>query len=282
MSEQGFYCQFPSNASTDINKDNTLSHYTNNFKQPLELKEDYDVGLAEIQYPQSWNNIRAKSNTIEIRYSYPRSKRVRYMVKEVPPGYYENIPDLIDVIKSIYGSTRDRRLTGAKVTLIGLEITYNATTRRVFVNADNLKLKIKKADGKMHTPKVYQAQIKLNDDVARLLGFKNGTVIKKGKSLTGDFAATRSGGLHNMYVYTDCIHPQPHPDGNVNILRAIAIDEELSKKYVSKRFQKIFYYPLKMKTITSISFDLRDDTGKHIGFDIGKVLIVLHFRKRNL
>ena len=118
MSEQGFYCQFPSNASTDINKDNTLSHYTNNFKQPLELKEDYDVGLAEIQYPQSFNNIRAKSNTIAIRYSYPRSKRVRYMVKEVPPGYYENIPDLIDVIKSIYGSTRDRRLTTTKVTPI--------------------------------------------------------------------------------------------------------------------------------------------------------------------
>ena len=65
------------------------------------------------------------------------------MVKEVPPGYYENIPDLIDVIKSIYGSTRDK-LTGAKVTLIGLEIAYNATTRRVFVNADNLKLRIKK------------------------------------------------------------------------------------------------------------------------------------------
>ena len=282
MTERGFYCQFPSNASTDINKDNTLSRYTNNFKQPLELKEDYDVGLAEIQYPQSWNNVRAKSNTIEITYSYPKSKKERYMVKEVPPGYYENIPDLIDVIKSIYGSTRDRRLTAAKVTLIGLEITYNSTTRRVFVNADNMKLKIKRANGTMHSPKVYQAQIKLNDDVARLLGFKNGTVIKKGKSVTSDFAATRSGGLHNMYVYTDCIHPQPHPDGNVNILRTIAIDEELSKTYVSKRFQKIFYYPLKMKTINSISFDLRDDTGKHIGFDIGKVLIVLHFRKRNL
>ena len=282
MSDQGFFVQFPSNASMNIYENNKLSSYTNNFEQPLVLNEEYDVGLAEIQFPQNWNNIRAGSNTFEMRYSYPRSKRERYMVKEIPPGYYENIPDLIDVIKSIYGSTRDRRLTGAKVTLIGLEITYNSTTRRVFVNADNLKVRIKKVDGTIHEPKVYQAQIKLNDDVARLLGFKNGTVIKKGKSLTSDFAATRSGGLHNMYVYTDCIHPQPHPDGNVNILRTIAIDEELSKKYVSKRFQKIFYYPLKMKTITSISFDLRDDTGKHIGFDIGKVLIVLHFRKRNL
>ena len=137
MTAQGFTCQFPSNASTHIYENNTLSSYTNNFEQPLVLNEEYDVGLAEIQYPQSWNNIREGSNTIEIRYSYPKSKRERHMVKEVPPGYYENIPDLIDVIKSIYGSTRDRRLTLATVTLIGLEITYNSTTRRVFINADN-------------------------------------------------------------------------------------------------------------------------------------------------
>ena len=63
------------------------------------LNEEYDVGLAEIQFPQSLNNIREGSNTIEIGYSYPKSKRERHMVKKVPPGYYENIPDLIDVIK---------------------------------------------------------------------------------------------------------------------------------------------------------------------------------------
>ena len=282
MSDQGFFVQFPSNASMDIYENNKLSSYTNNFEQPLVLNEEYDVGLAEIQFPQNWNNIRAGSNTFEIRYSYPKTKRKRYMVKEIPPGYYENIPDLIEVIKSIYGSTKDRRLTGAKVTLVGLEITYNATTRRVTINTNNLKLKIRKADGKLHVPSAYQAQIKLNDDVARLLGFKNGTVIKKGKSLTSEFAAVKSGGVHQMYVYTDCIHPQPHPDGNVSILRTVAIDEDREKNFISKRFQKIFYYPLKLRTITTISFDLYDDTGKHVVFDSGKVLIVLHFRKRNL
>ena len=151
----------------------------------------------------------------------------------MPPGYYENISDLIEVIKSIYGSTQDRRLTTTKVTLIGLEIAYNSSTRRVLINADNLKLKIKRESGKMVTPKVHTAQIKLNGDVARLLGFKNGTVIKKGNSLTSEYAATPSGGLHQMYLYTDCIHPQPHPDGNVNIIRTIAIDEESNKKYIS-------------------------------------------------
>ena len=118
--------------------------------------------------------------------------------------------------------------------------------------------------------------------MAKLLGFRHGTIIEKGNSLTSEFAATPNAGFNQMYLYTDCIHPQPHPDGNVNILRTIAIDEEPNRKYVSKRFEKVFYYPLKAQTLTTISFDLLDDTGKHVGFDTGKVLIVLHFRRKNL
>ena len=68
MTDQGFYVQFPSNASTNIYTNNTLSSYTNNFKEPLVLKEDYDVGVAEIQYPQSFNNVREGRKTIKIGY----------------------------------------------------------------------------------------------------------------------------------------------------------------------------------------------------------------------
>ena len=85
----------------DVFKTNTLSSYTNNFKQPLVLKGEYDVGLAEIQYPRSWNDIRAGSNTFEIFYSYHPNIIDHHMFKEVTPGYYENIPDLIKVIESI-------------------------------------------------------------------------------------------------------------------------------------------------------------------------------------
>ena len=285
MSDQGFYLPCPSNASMHIFEDNTLSSFTVNLPQPLVLKDQYDVGLAEIQYPQSWNNIRKGSNTFEIVYSYPhktgKKKKEKHMVKKVPPGYYGNIPDLIKVIKSIYGSTLDKKSTD-KVKLIGMDITYNPSTRRVHISADNLKLRIKRKSEKMDTPKVQHAEITLNGDVARLLGFMNGTVIAKGASLTSTFAATPSGGLHQMYLYADCIHPQPHPDGDVNILRTIAIDGEPHRDYVSKRFLKVYYYPLKPHTVTTIKFDILDDTGKHIGFDAGKVLVVLHFRKRKL
>ena len=281
MSDQGFYLPCPSNASMAIYKANTLSSFTVNLPQPLSLKGEYDVGLAEIQYPQSWNNIRKGQNTFEILYSYPRTGKEKHMTKEVPPGYYEKISDLIEVIKTIYGSTKDKKSTD-KVKLIGLEITYNPSTRRVLISADKLKLKIKRDNGKTYTSKVHDATILLNNDVARLLGFNHGMIIRKGSSLESMFAATPSGGTHQMYLYTDCIHPQPHPDGYVNILRTIAIDAELNRKYVSKTFDPPYYFPLKVHTLTTIKFDLLDDTGKHIAFDAGKVLIVLHFRKRNL
>ena len=95
----------------DIFKTNTLSSHIVKFKQPIVLKGEYDVGLAEIQYPRSWNNIRTGGNTFEIFYSYPRNGKERNMIKEVTPGYYENIPDMIDVIKSTYQSTLDKKST---------------------------------------------------------------------------------------------------------------------------------------------------------------------------
>ena len=282
MSDEGFTLQCPSNASMNIFKENTLSSFTVNLPQPLELKGMYDVGLAEIQYPQSWNNVRKGSNTIDITYSYPypRAGKDRAMTKEVPPGYYDDIPQLISVIMGIYGSTTEKKST-TKVKLIGLNMTYNSSTRRVTIDADNMKLKIRRdSTGRLHTPKLQKVTLKFNGDVARLLGLRDGTVISKGYSKSSEFAATPSGGFHQMYLYTDCIHPQPHPDGNVTILRTIAIDGEPNRQYLSKRFQSIYYFPLKVSTITTIKFDLYDDTGKHVGFDTGKVLIVLHFRKK--
>lgn len=282
MTDQGFYLSCPSNASMEIYKDNTLSSFTINLPQPLALKGEYDVGLAEIQYPQSWNNVRKGQNTIEFSYTTGSGRgKAKHMVKQIPPGYYENIPDLIQMIKNIYGSALDKKST-VKAKLIGLEMTYNSSTRRVLINTDKLKLKIKRDDGKMYSPKVHNATIILRDDVARLLGFQNGAVIKKGSSAESAFAATPSGGMHQMYLYSDCIHPQPHPDSYVNVLRTMAIDAELNRTYVSKSFDPPYYYPLKNDTLATIKFDLLDDTGKHIAFDTGKILIVLHFRKRRL
>ena len=273
MDEDSFYLPCPSNSSMKIFPDNTLAAFTVNLETALELSSDYEVGLCELQYPQSWDNIRKGNNAFQIAYRLPRGREVTD-TREVPPGYYEKIPDVIRAIKNSYSATRRKNMS-----LLGLEMEYNPSTRRVNVNTMKMKLSIKRLDGR-EQEKAADASIMLKDDIARLLGFRNGTIIETGKDITSEFAATPSGGFHQMYLYTDIIEPQPHPDAYVQILRTIAVEESSDRLYKCLPFQKVYYMALQKHYINSISFQILDDTEKKVGFDYGKVVPILHFRKR--
>ena len=172
-------------------------------------------------------------NGFTISYQSPRQAgKWTTIDKEVPPGYYATIPDLFHAIMSVYGSTDKKNQT-----LVGLEMTYNSTTRRVSISTDKLRIQFQKSDVTSRTPKARDAYITFNGDIARLLGFADKTTVEKGKKIKSKFPATVSGGFHQMYVYTDIIEPQPHPDGNVQILRTIPVEGKPNNDYLSKRFQ---------------------------------------------
>jgi hypothetical protein len=42
----------------DYFPDNTLTHFTTRFPQMMDLERSWEIGLAEIQYLQSWYNIK--------------------------------------------------------------------------------------------------------------------------------------------------------------------------------------------------------------------------------
>ena len=277
-SSDSFFLQCPSNASMHIFPNNTLAEYTNHLETPLEMETNqWEVGLCEIQYPQAWHNVRRGSNGFIISYQSPRQAgKWTTIDKEVPPGYYATIPDLLSAIEEVYGSTDKKNQT-----LIGLEMEYNATTRRVSISTDQLRIQFELSNGNSRTPKARDAYITFNGDIARLLGFADKAMVEKGKKIQSKFPATVSGGFHQMYVYSDIIEPQPHPDGNVQILRTIPVEGKPNNDYLSKRFQNVYYMPVSKQSFSTIHFQILDDTGKKIGFDFGKVLIVLHFRRRN-
>jgi hypothetical protein len=147
MTAESFYLQCPSNASMHIFPTNTLSDFTVHLDTPLDVGEAYEVGLCEIQYPQSWDNVRRGSNTIHISYEYLMQGREKETAKEIPPGYYSTIPKLIEAIMSAYGATKKKNAT-----LHGLDMKYNPTTRRASVSAGNMLLRIRRKNGKVHTP----------------------------------------------------------------------------------------------------------------------------------
>jgi hypothetical protein len=55
-----FYLTLPSNSSMDYFPDNTLTHFTTRLPQMMDLDGSCEIGLAEIQYPHSWYNIKQR------------------------------------------------------------------------------------------------------------------------------------------------------------------------------------------------------------------------------
>ena len=270
-----FYLQCASGASMDIFEGNVISEYTVHLPTAIELTNDYEVGLCEIQYPNSWDNIRRGKNKIIFK-AIVGGKDELTSETEVPAGYYKSIDALVKTLQGIINVRGSRGKSKNTTYLAGLKVRYDSMRKCVRFDARRFAQRGNER-GEIITKNV---SLTLTGDVSRLCGFNNNVVIKAGSITESAFPATVSGGFHQMYVYCDIIHPQPHPDGEVNILRTIAVSGEAKHEYISKQYKNIYYIPVAKNIITNISFKILDNTGERIGFNFGKALIYLHFQPR--
>ena len=64
--ETEFYVTLPSNSSMEYFPDNKTSNFVTKLSRTLQLDGEWEVGLAEIDYPHTWYNIREGKNSVEI------------------------------------------------------------------------------------------------------------------------------------------------------------------------------------------------------------------------
>ena len=243
-----FYC--PSNSSMSIYVGNKISHFTTKLSTPLEMNSEYEVGLSEIQYPNSWYNIRPKLNQYVLHRLNFVGVQSNANVLRVKPKYYHTVDEVIGAM--------DKRLLNN----FHIQIRYDSTTRRVTIVAGK--------DGR----------IKLRNDLARVLGFDHDTLIR-GTTQVGAYLATPSGGFTAMYVYTDIIQEQFVGDYNATLLRTIPIQGRKHGDPINSNiFNTIYYMPVSKRLINTIEIKLADDGGAPVVFTEGKVIVVLHFRRK--
>ena len=86
-----------------IYPDNTVSQFKVNMREPLELNDEWEVGLSELQYPLAWDNIQVGSNHLLIRWRFKNAKEGKpYMIwKNVPAGYYGDTASLVSKINEM-------------------------------------------------------------------------------------------------------------------------------------------------------------------------------------
>ena len=61
-----FYLTLPSNTSLQYYPENTVAQFTTQLAHPIDLQGQWEVRLAEIQYPHSWHNINEGEGWISI------------------------------------------------------------------------------------------------------------------------------------------------------------------------------------------------------------------------
>ena len=86
-------------------------------------------------------------------------------------------------------------------------------------------------------------------------------------------------GFDTLYIYTDVVEPRNVGDTLAPLLRAVPISGR-NGDTVSARFTNVHYVPLLRSNFDSIEVDIRNDMGRRVPFEYGRVTVTLHFRRR--
>jgi hypothetical protein len=91
-----FYLTLPSNSSMDYFPNNTLASFTTRLPEMLDLDGSWEIGLAEIQYPHSWYNVRI--NEVWVLFTDGHYEK---HVLVLPEGYYASPKRIVKALEAM-------------------------------------------------------------------------------------------------------------------------------------------------------------------------------------
>lgn len=270
MSE--FYMTLLSNSSMNIYPENKTSTFTVQIPRPVRLEGDWDVALAEIQYPYSFFTLQEGENKIEIRTHSATTEFVDSKGKKIPPtawstlqitpGFYD---DVKEIIKAVNGAIKQ------------------ATKLVDFFQIDNNSKRVSsKRSNTVQVGETVIASFKLHGRLALQLGFRPNEEVSS--AIRAPHAANVTSGIPDiMLIYCDIIEPQIFGDSWSKLLRTLNTSDG-SANYFSKpcsvEFNQLQYLQIQRKQFDTVRIDIRDIAGKLMPFQYGTLCVKLHFKKR--
>ena len=247
MEEAQFFLLLPSNASLNLYSDNTLTSYIVQLPEPIILEGEYEVGLQSIIWPRTFNNITESSK--RLYYQTPSGLADVVLLSK---GYYESMTSLIDHInKQLKEDVAEN-----------IHTKFEPQSEKVFVTVKN------------------GYQLLLSNDLSQILGFGN-EMKTISQSQYSPFVSDLSGGMQCLYVYSDIVSFQIVGDTKARLLKVLPVEGKHGDA-IYRSFDVPTYYPVGTKEFQDIKIDIRDGSGRKIQFQRGRVVVNLHFRKRQL
>ena len=86
-------------------------------------------------------------------------------------------------------------------------------------------------------------------------------------------------GFESLYVYSSIVEPRIVGDKIAPLLRIVPITGRHGEM-VGARFDHVQYMPVLSREFEAVETEIRDDTGRPVPFERGKVTVTLHLRRR--
>ena len=255
---KSFYVTLPSNGSTGVFPDNTVTEYRNKLAKPIYFEGDWEVGMLECSYPHSWWQICHENSGFSF---VNRSEATVNSDSPIPweGSRFSNIESIQNVTPTIL---KER-----------LFLTYREGQDLIefsdpLPNYDD-RVEVKAKEGYL---------IEFRGKLCRTLGFPDPTLVAD----TWERAPYpwTSENIDHIFFYTDIITPQRVGDVEVPLLKQVPVDNDSYPRPVNVTFPVISYYPVNKNPIETIEIVLRDGTGNKIPFTSGRTIVTLHFRRK--
>ena len=120
-------------------------------------------------------------------------------------------------------------------------------------------------------------QVFISPLIQSMVGFRQ--AIFPAGVYVSDWVADVKKGLNSLHVYCPLVESRMVGNAQVPLLRIVPV-EGRNGEMITRVFDPIQYCPLLQKRLQTVEIDLRDDTGSIVPFERGRVVVILHCRKR--
>ena len=229
----------------DIHPNNTLAQYITNLPRRISLYGEWECGLTEIHYPHDWYSVRNARFTVE----HDGNVETDVCFED---GYYDSPKALATTLN---GDKPGR-----------VRFYYEPVTQKVVAHM--------KGDTK----------VALYGDLLDILGFMRGDAVTvltssaRSRVVRAYSIVDLRRGFESLCVYSSIVEPRIVGDKIAPLLRIVPITGSHGEM-VTARFDHVQYIPVLGREFACVETEIRDDTGRPVPFERGKVTVTLHFRR---
>lgn len=251
-----FYMTLPSSSA----RENTASEFQTKLPININLIGDWEVGLAEILYGNTWHNITGGNDTVKFL-DHESGNRVTWRLTH---GRYETIKGLLEAMQK----AKKMFVNPSKNALLGnFEFGYMENVKRCTL--------------RINTDSIYDLEV--HPDILYMLGFE-AQQLKVIKNNTGEktifswHPVDMSCSLNHLYIYCDIVNPQIVGNILAPLLQIVNVEgkyvDTISRIYITPH-----YVPVLKKSFNTIEINVKDDQNRPIQFELGKTIVKLHFKR---